>query len=175
MLPISVLNWEHLDLAVVWLASLSIFSFFLCVWAADFLRSCVQGWCWPILPSWALKFGKKKLKVRNWADMSILVVHRLKGNCVISLLLSCLWSLLLQPEHDPPFHVLFHPYWIYSLFTGFTWLFVLPYLEHVQLSQVLLNQAFAFTPWGLNDIISHLQGWGLQFPWIICDTSPQSF
>lgn len=92
-----------------------------------------------------------------------------------SFLLSCLWSLLLQPEHDPPFHVLFHPYWIYSLFTGFTWLFVLPYLEHVQLSQVLLNQAFAFTPWGLNDIISHLQGWGLQFPWIICDTFPQSF
>lgn len=86
------------------------FFFFLgCVWAADFLRSCIQGWWWPILPSWALEFGKKKLKVRNWADMCILVVHRLKGNCIINLLLSCLWSLLLQPEHDPPFHVLFPP------------------------------------------------------------------
>lgn len=40
---------------------------------------------------------------------------------------------------------------------------------------MLLDQAFAFTPRALNDIISHLQGWGLQFPWIICATSPKSF
>lgn len=75
----------------------SFFFFFLCVCAADFLRSCMQGWWWCILPSWALKFGKKKKKQTesNWADICILVVHRLKGNCLINLFLFLTLSLKL--------------------------------------------------------------------------------
>jgi len=49
-----------------------------------FLRSCVQGWWRPsILHICAPKLGKKKVKVRRWADSCILIVCKCRGNCLL--------------------------------------------------------------------------------------------